>query len=279
MGEGKNEPERDSQIKVFARLRPYKRAVETYEADPDEGTIAFHMPKSASAGYVNNRVENFNFKFSGILEQNATQEDVFNTIARDVVLSAMEGYNGTIFAYGQTGSGKTFTITGGPERYEDRGLIPRTISMIFEEIEKRTTMEYNIRISYLEIYNNSGYDLLDPDHETKSLTALPKVTLLSGEDGSTKLKNLGMLPVKSEEDALNLLFVGDTNRIICETPSNDASSRSHCIFTINIEAREAGSSVIRSSKVIALSLYCRILFCSLSLFLSLSPLRPFVSLT
>ncbi|CAF5145532.1 unnamed protein product, partial [Rotaria socialis] len=36
------------------------------------------------------------------------------------------GYNGTIFAYGQTGSGKTFTITGGPERYADRGIIPRS---------------------------------------------------------------------------------------------------------------------------------------------------------
>lgn len=53
----------------------------------------------------------------------------------------------------------------------------------------------------------------------------------------------------TEEDALNLLFVGDTNRIICETPSNDASSRSHCIFTINVEAKDVGSSVVRRSKV------------------------------
>ena len=45
--------------------------------------------------------------------------------------------------------------------------------------------------------------------------------------------NYFMLPVQNEEDALNLLFVGDTNRIICETPMNDASSRSHCIFTIH----------------------------------------------
>ena len=32
----------------------------------------------------------------------------------------------------QTGSGKTFTITGGAERYIDRGIIPRTLSYIFE---------------------------------------------------------------------------------------------------------------------------------------------------
>lgn len=48
----------------------------------------------------------------------------------------MAGYNGTIFAYGQTGSGKTFTITGGAERYSDRGIIPRTLSYIFEQLQK-----------------------------------------------------------------------------------------------------------------------------------------------
>lgn len=50
--------------------------------------------------------------------------------------SALAGYNGTIFAYGQTGSGKTFTITGGAERYSDRGIIPRTLSYIFQQLEK-----------------------------------------------------------------------------------------------------------------------------------------------
>ena len=47
--------------------------------------------------------------------------------------SCFDGFNGTIFAYGQTGSGKTFTITGGTEKYNDRGIIPRTISYIFSE--------------------------------------------------------------------------------------------------------------------------------------------------
>ena len=41
-----------------------------------------------------------------------------------------------MFFYPQTGSGKTFTITGGAERYVDRGLIPRSLSYIFEYFEK-----------------------------------------------------------------------------------------------------------------------------------------------
>ncbi len=33
-------------------------------------------------------------------------------------------------------------------------------------------------------------------------------------------------------DDLNLLFIGDTNRIVCETPRIDTSTTSHCIFII-----------------------------------------------
>ena len=36
----------------------------------------------------------------------------------------------------QTGSGKTFTITGGAERYSDRGIIPRTLSYLFQQFAK-----------------------------------------------------------------------------------------------------------------------------------------------
>lgn len=89
------------------------------------------------------------------------QPDVFDMVAADAVLAALDGYNSTVFAYGQTGSGKTFTITGGAERYNDRGLIPRALSMIFSETSKRTDRQHQIYISYLELYNEVGYDLLD----------------------------------------------------------------------------------------------------------------------
>jgi kinesin family protein 6/9 len=79
---------------------------------------------------------------------------------QDIVYSALDGYNGTILAYGQTGSGKTYTITGG-EHYADRGIIPRVLSTIFEEFERRANMRYSCYISFLEIYNESVYDLLD----------------------------------------------------------------------------------------------------------------------
>jgi kinesin family protein 6/9 len=74
-------------------------------------------------------------------------------------------------------------------------------------------------ISYLEIYNEQGYDILDPQ-ESKALEDLPKVTILEDEHGNYHLKNLSMHLAESEEDALNLLFLGDANRAIAETPMN-----------------------------------------------------------
>lgn len=58
---------------------------------------------------------------------------------------------------------------------------------------------------------------------------------------------LSILPC-SPGDVMQL-FLGDTNRTISETPMNQASSRGHCIFTIMLEARKAGSDMIRRSKL------------------------------
>ncbi|KAI7804178.1 putative kinesin-like protein KIF6-like [Triplophysa rosa] len=161
----------------------------------------------------------------------------------------LSGYNGTIFAYGQTGSGKTFTITGGAERYSDRGIIPRTLSYLYQYFSKDCNMVYTTQISYLEIYNEAGYDLLNPQHEASRLEDLPRVTIMEDSDQNIHIKNLSLQQSANEEEALDLLFLGDTNRMIAETPMNQASTRSHCIFTIHLCSREPGSATVRRSKL------------------------------
>lgn len=69
----------------------------------------------------------------------------------------------------QTGSGKTFTITGGAARYQDRGLIPRTIQYIFKHIANDPYTQYAVQVSYLELYNEVGYDLLDTSRSVRKL--------------------------------------------------------------------------------------------------------------
>ncbi|CAK9878780.1 unnamed protein product [Sphagnum jensenii] len=274
----------ESSIEIFLRMRPINSgAIAPYEVDVDAGTVVWTIPRQASLGMMNHQVSITIFHSLGSFKWRVSKMrcfikllircyiwDVVKTfgnlwvcigycgislrgaiasIAEQVVVGALDGYNGTIFAYGQTGSGKTYTITGGAERYLDRGIIPRAISLVFSEVAERSEYTYTIHFSYLEVYNEMGYDLLNPDHETKALEDLPKVTLLEDEDSVFHLRNLSQHLATNEEEALNLLFIGDTNRIISSTPMNMASSRSHCIFTAHIVARKAGEDTIRRSKL------------------------------
>lgn len=68
-------------------------------------------------------------------------------------------------------------------------------------------------------------------------------------DDQFVLKNLSVHRAENEEDALNLLFIGDTNRVVSETPKNDASTRSHCIFIIQLEGQKMGEDVKTTSKL------------------------------
>ncbi|ORX86405.1 kinesin-domain-containing protein [Anaeromyces robustus] len=249
-----------STIKIYSRIRPSKYKVPNryWIVKPEEDVlndekplpkIGFLIPRSESQGLINNQKEKHEFKFDRVFDKDTKQEEIFDVVAKDVVLSVLDGYNGTIFAYGQTGSGKTFTITGGAERYEDRGIIPRSLQFIFKEIQKRTDCEYSINISYLEIYNENGYDLLDSSREAKKLEDLPKVYLMEDDENRIHIRNLASIPAVNEEEALNLLFIGDTNRVISETPSNPESSRSHCIFIITVVCKRQGHDAIRKSKL------------------------------
>lgn len=237
-------------IQTYLRIRPSKKA-SGYIAQDDlnPNALVVQLPDKFKSEFINNSKMRHGFNFNGIIPMDANQEDVFKTVGRGAVQNALDGFNSTIFAYGQTGSGKTFTLTGGPEKYEDRGIIPRALSMIFNEIRTKTDVQFKTYISYLEIYNNSGFDLLDKDHGSKSLEAPPKVRMYEDEYGNFHFKNLSMNVANTEEEALNLLFMGDTNRAIAETPMNMASSRSHCIFTIAIESRCVGSDKIKRSKL------------------------------
>ena len=64
------------------------------------------------------------FTFDQVYHREASQLMVYETTAKAVVDSSLEGYNATIFAYGQTGTGKTFTMEGF-NNAEERGIIPR----------------------------------------------------------------------------------------------------------------------------------------------------------
>lgn len=199
-----------------------------------------YLPRNADQGYINNTEERRVFSFDQLFDMSTSQEKIFDKVAKDVIDSALEGYNGTIFAYGQTGSGKTYTMTGDSEHYADRGIIPRTLSYIFA---KRQNKKIDVTLSYFQIYEEQGYDLLDAENETKKLTDLRKMQVMCSSNGQMTIKNLSEHLVDNEEDALNLLFMGTVNRVVSKTPMNDESTRSHCIFMIKLVVSQPGSDI------------------------------------
>lgn len=89
------------------------------------------------------------------------QQDIFDYSIRPTVDDILNGYNGTVFAYGQTGAGKSYTMMGNMDDPEQRGVIPRIVEQIFASImSSPSTIEYTVRVSYMEIYMEKIKDLL-----------------------------------------------------------------------------------------------------------------------
>jgi centromeric protein E len=78
-------------------------------------------------------VPNTMFAFDNILTPEATTHDLFGLVGRRLALSAVEGFNGTIFAYGQTASGKTFTMQGSDKT---PGILRLSIQEIFDAVRR-----------------------------------------------------------------------------------------------------------------------------------------------
>nr|XP_014986586.1 kinesin-like protein KIF9 isoform X6 [Macaca mulatta]XP_045240884.1 kinesin-like protein KIF9 isoform X5 [Macaca fascicularis] len=220
-------------VHAFVRVKPTDDfAHEMIRYGDDKRSIDIHLKKDIRRGVVNNQQIDWSFKLDGVLHD-ASQDLVYETVAKDVVSQALNGYNGTIMCYGQTGAGKTYTMTGATENYKHRGILPRALQQVFRMIEERPTHAITVRVSYLEIYNESLFDLLSTlPYVGPSVTPM---TIVENPQG-VFIKGLSVHLTSQEEDAFSLLFEGETNRIIASHTMNKNSSRSHCIFTIYLEA-------------------------------------------
>ena len=73
--------------------------------------------------------------------------------------------------YGQTTSGKTYTMLG---TTDIPGVLPCSVRDIFSAIKNDTENDYNVWVSYMEIYNESINDLLNPGKQNLKVMDDPK---------------------------------------------------------------------------------------------------------
>lgn len=172
------------------------------------------------------------FTFDGVYGISSSTEIIYSEIVRPIVNGVLDGYNGTVFAYGQTSCGKTFTMEGIESPSAQKGIIPRCCEHILSVTRQRSFDElpkYLLRVSYLEIYNEEIRDLL-----VKECRYKPEIK--EHPDKGIYVKGLSSITVDSYEDMQEIFESGGKHRSVGATALNSDSSRSHSIFTVDLES-------------------------------------------
>lgn len=203
------------------------------------------------------------FKFDHVFASHCTNLEVYERTSKPMIDKLLMGFNATIFAYGMTGSGKTFTMSGNEQ---ELGLIPLSVSYLFTNIMEQSMngdKKFDVIISYLEIYNERIYDLLESGlEESGSRISTPSrlymsksnsnglgVELKIRDDSQYGVKVIGLTErrCESSEELLRWIAVGDKSRKIGETDYNARSSRSHAIVLIRLTSTNVKNGTSRSS--------------------------------
>ncbi|TBU20352.1 kinesin motor domain-containing protein [Hamiltosporidium tvaerminnensis] len=146
-----------------------------------------------------------------------TNLNIFDECLIELLDEFLSGINCTVFAYGQTGSGKTHTMLG---TEMENGLIK--LSLVYL-IQKTTSKQ--LKASYIEIYNEKVYDLLQNNKEIK----------LYNVENELKIANLSKIEVESTSQIISILDLSEKKRRVSATEYNLRSSRSHTIFQIHLD--------------------------------------------
>ncbi|XP_067121658.1 chromosome-associated kinesin KIF4 [Centruroides vittatus] len=171
------------------------------------------------------------FTYDYVFSPEVSQQHVYDKSVSVLIDKLFKGYNVTVLAYGQTGSGKTYTMgtSSALESEENVGIIPRAVKDIFNTINEITDAKCSVKISFLEIYKEEIFDLLNNNKDKDS------ITIRENFDGSIRIVGLTETIASSLEETMQLLETGTLTRTTAATAMNFNSSRSHAIFTITLE--------------------------------------------
>lgn len=235
-------------IRVFCRLRPELRDPDLVRMDlPDDRNLILHSGVHRNVTGLADQSTSWDFAFDHIFGPQAKQAEVFEEVAL-LVQSALDGYKVAIVAYGQTGGGKTYTMDGPQEEShrpsgESEGIIPRTVDLIFTEINelREKGWLFDISVTLLEVYNEAVHDLLAP--HLRQAKESERNRPASGTDPRCAAEQFTSQKVESAAAVHSLFRRAARERRTASTLCNDRSSRSHAVFQLSLHGRRtvAGS--------------------------------------
>ncbi|XP_038206709.1 chromosome-associated kinesin KIF4 [Zerene cesonia] len=195
------------------------------------------------------QIKDLAFTYNYVFPQHITQQEFYDTAVKGLISKLFQGYNVTILAYGQTGSGKTYTMgTNYSGSYGDSsklGVIPQAVADIFDFIETHEDkFIFKVSVSFMELYQEQCYDLLSGKERGHSV-----IEIREDVNKGVILPGITELPVSSTADTMMALEKGSSGRVTGSTAMNQASSRSHAVFTIVIiKESRTDKNIATSSK-------------------------------
>ncbi|XWS38476.1 hypothetical protein CRYUN_Cryun19dG0134600 [Craigia yunnanensis] len=169
----------------------------------------------------------------------ASQKRVYEVVAKPVVESVLDGYNGTVMAYGQTGTGKTYTLGQlGEEDMANRGIMVRAMKDILADVSSESD---SVSVSNLQFYMDSLQDLLDPTNDNISIVEDPK-------SGDVSLPGATLVEIRDQQSFLELLRLEEAHRYAANTKLNTESSRSHALLMVHVKRSVKGREPAHSSE-------------------------------
>ncbi|WVQ73983.1 hypothetical protein IAR50_003564 [Cryptococcus sp. DSM 104548] len=235
-------------VVVCVRIKPTQSPFATmaYNMTSASLTLSDDHPKVKQRGGKAGREDTYNYTFDKLLQYPSTTPELYAAKISPLIDKAMSGFNSTVFAYGQTGSGKSFTMTGTPA---ELGIIPCAVDGVFDAITADTDRAFLLRVSYVEIYNETLRDLLN---FKKGPLKDDEKPVIHTQKGKVYVDPLVEEIVSTPQDVMDLLEKGNAQRRIGATDWNERSSRSHCVFTVVIESKprdKDGDEDIRLSRL------------------------------
>lgn len=159
----------------------------------------------------------------------ATQEEVGEYVGTKVLPHALNGEHVCIMAYGQTGSGKTHTMFGNLEAgASQQGVAFTAVNTLATLLRGRGASSLAIEFSFLEVYNDELYDLLDGQKKLSRQRSSEKHVVPQG------LTRRRCKADQMEEQVHGWLREGAATRTVGKTVFNPRSSRSHGVVMLHL---------------------------------------------
>ncbi|KAK6117138.1 hypothetical protein DH2020_049183 [Rehmannia glutinosa] len=189
-------------VRVAVRLRP--RNSEEMVADADFADCVELQPELKRLKLRKNNWDSDTYEFDEVLTEFASQKRVYEVVAKPVVESVLDGYNGTVMAYGQTGTGKTYTLGRlGEEDAADRGIMVRAMEDILTEVSPENDL---VSVSYFQLYMETIQDLLNPANDNISIVEDPK-------SGDVSLPGATLVHIKRSVKGKNSSFSSENGNM------------------------------------------------------------------